>query len=303
MALTRGGTNGNEGGARAGRRDYTTDGADGPGWDLGLEDDSGPVMRAVGRQIKLWREASGMRQAELGAAIGYGEEMVSAVERGRRIPKPEFLDNADRVLNAGGKIAEMKKDVAEARYPKKVRDVARLEAEAVEVGAYASTVIDGLLQTEEYARALFAMRRPPYGEDDLERLVAARMARQEIFDWKPAPLLTFVQEEVTLRRPVGGKLVLRRQLEHLLDMGKSRHVEIQVMPTDVEEHCGLGGSLRVLKLRDGSAVGLNEVQLTSRLIHDPREVQILEMRYGMIRAQALTPRQSLAFIEKVLGEI
>lgn len=84
--------------------------------DQGLEeDDSGAVMRAVGRQIKLWREAAGLRQAELGAAIGYGEELVSAVERARRIPRPEFLDKADEVLGADGKIAAMKKDVAEAR--------------------------------------------------------------------------------------------------------------------------------------------------------------------------------------------
>ncbi|MDX6328428.1 MAG: hypothetical protein QOI83_811 [Streptomycetaceae bacterium] len=97
-------------------------------------------------------------------------------------------------------------------------------------------------------------------------------------------------------------MVLRRQLEHLLEASQLRYVEIQVMPTAVEEHSGLGGSLRVLKLKDGTAVGLNEVQLTSRLIADPREVQILEMRYGMIRAQAHTPRESLAFIQKVLGE-
>ncbi|MGW5444964.1 helix-turn-helix domain-containing protein [Streptomyces asiaticus] len=271
--------------------------------DQGLEeDDSGAVMRAVGRQIKLWREAAGLKQAELGAAIGYGEELVSAVERARRIPRPEFLDKADEVLGAEGKIAAMKEDVAEARYPKKVRDLAKLEAEAVELGAYVNTVVHGLLQTEEYARALFGLRMPAYGEDEVERLVAARMARQGVFDRRPAPLFTFVQEEATLRRPIGGRMVLRRQLEHLLELGKLRHIEIQVMPTGAEEHAGLAGSLRVLKLRDGATVGHDEVQLTSRLISNHKEVQVLEMRYGMIRAQALTPRESLAFIEKLRGE-
>ncbi|WP_327289219.1 helix-turn-helix domain-containing protein [Streptomyces sp. NBC_01198] len=284
-------------------RTYTTDGADGPDWDSGLEDDSTGVMKTVGRQIKAWREAASLTQAELGAAIGYGEEMVSKVERGARVPKPAFLDNADRVLDAGGILAAMKPDVAEARYPKKVRDLAKLEADAVELGAYGNTVVHGLLQTEEYAAANFYQRQPAYSEDEIDRLVSARMARQAIFDRRPAPLLTFVQEEAVLRRPVGGKMVLRRQLERLLDLGKLRHVEIQVMPTDTEEHAGLGGSLQVLKLNEGMAVGHNEVQLTSRLVSDPKEVQVLEMRYGMIRAQALTPRQSLAFIEKLRGEI
>ncbi|WP_455361610.1 helix-turn-helix domain-containing protein [Streptomyces sp. SYSU K21746] len=266
------------------------------------EDDSGAVIKAVGRQLKLWREAAGLRQVEFGASIGYGEEMVSAVERGRRIPKPEYLDQADQVLSAGGRIAAMKKDVEEARYPKKVRDLAKLEAEAVELGAYGNHNLHGLLQTEEYARALFGVRRPALSPDDLDRFVSARLARQEIFARTPLTTLTFVQEEVTLRRPIGGRMVLRRQLEHILEIGQLRHVELQVMPTDREDHAGMGGELQLLKLRDGSTVGHSEAQLTSRLVSNPREVQVLELRYGIIRSQALSPRESSAFIEKVLGE-
>ncbi|NUW01378.1 helix-turn-helix transcriptional regulator [Streptomyces sp. CAI 127] len=270
--------------------------------EFGLEDDSGAVIAAVGRQIKLWREEAGLRAAELGLIIGYSENLVYKVEGGRRIPKPEFLDKTDAAVGANGKVSAMKKDVEEARYPRKVRDLAKLEAEAVELGAYAGVVIHGLLQTEEYARALYAQRRPAYTEDDIERLVAARMARQVVFDRRPAPLLTFVQEEATLRRRTGGRMVLRRQLEHLLELSQLRHVEIQVMPMDAEEHAGLGGSHRILKLKDGKTVGHNEVQLISGLITDPRQVQILEMRYNLIRSQALTPRLSREFIEKLLGE-
>ncbi|MER7184586.1 helix-turn-helix transcriptional regulator [Streptomyces hyaluromycini] len=266
------------------------------------DEEAEAVLRAVGRQIKVWREAAGLRQGELGAAIGYSEEMVSAVERGRRIPKPDFLEKADEVVGAGGKLALMKEDVERARYPKKVRDLAKLEGEAVELGAYANHNMHGLLQTPEYARALFAMRRPAYSEDEIERQVAARVARHSVFERVPLPELTFVLEEVTLRRPIGGRMVLRQQLEHLLEIGQLRHVAIQVMPTDREDHAGMGGSLQLLKLRDGKTLGHSEAQLHSRLISDPREVQILEMRYGMIRAQALTPRESLAFIDKVLGE-
>ncbi|UXY28186.1 helix-turn-helix domain-containing protein [Streptomyces sp. HUAS TT20] len=266
------------------------------------DEEAEAVLKTVGRQVKMWREAAGLRQPELGAAIGYGEEMVSSVERGRRIPKPDFLDKADEVVGAGGKLSAMKEDVEKARYPKKVRDLAKLEDDAVELGAYAGHNMHGLLQTPEYARALYAMRRPAYPEDEIERHVAARMARQRVFDRVPAPLLTFVQEEVTLRRPIGGRMILRQQLEHLLEISALRHVEIQIMPTDREDHAGMGGPIRLLKLRDGKTLGHSEAQLHSRVISNPREVQILEMRYGMIRAQALTPRESQAFIGKVLGE-
>jgi transcriptional regulator with XRE-family HTH domain len=133
-------------------------------WDAGPQDDeAGAVIKTVARQLKLWREAAGLTQAEFGAAIGYGEKLVSSVERGRRIPRPEYLDQADEALGANGKIIAMKRDLTEVRYPKKVRDLKKLEEEAVELCNYNNSVIHGLLQTEEYVRASFATRRPPSG--------------------------------------------------------------------------------------------------------------------------------------------
>ncbi|MFF9349630.1 helix-turn-helix domain-containing protein [Streptomyces sp. NPDC014734] len=278
-------------------------GADEPGWDIDPDDESGAaVVATVGRQIKAWREAAGMRAGEFGAAIGYGEDQVYKVEGGRRIPRPEFLDKADEVLGAGGKITAMKQDVAEVRYPKKIRDLKKMEKRAVEMGLYSNHSIHGLLQTPEYARALFEMRRPAYSQDEVERVLAARMARQTVFEKSPAPALSFVQEEVTLCRPIGGTMVLRRQLERLLEIGQLRNVEIQVMPTDREDHAGMDGGIEVLKFGDGTAVGRSGGAFAGRPVYDPKQLRILELRYGMIRAQALTPRESLAFIEKLLGE-
>ncbi|GAA2641756.1 helix-turn-helix domain-containing protein [Streptomyces vastus] len=273
-------------------------GADEQDPDEGLSE----VLEMVGRHLRRWRERAGLTQAELGSAIGYTEHQVSAVERGRRIPKPVFLDKADEVLGAQGMLAEFKEDVEKVRYPKKVRDLARLEADAAELGAYASHHIHGLLQTEEYARALYRMRRPMLDEETIEQYVAARMARQSIYDRRPAPILSFVQEEVTLRRPLGGKMVRRRQLERLLVIGQLRNVEIQVMPTDREDHAGLGGAFMLLDPHTGAKVGHIEVQRFSRVISERKELRRLEAQYGIIRAQALTPTESLAFIEKVRGE-
>lgn len=267
-------------------------------WDEGMSE----IVAMVGRHVRRRRERAGMTQAELGSAIGYTEHQVSAVERGRRIPKPVFLDRADEVLGAEGMLAEFKADVDKLRYPKKVRQLTRLEADAADLGAYASTVIHGLLQTKDYARALYRMVRPVLDEDTIERYVAARMARQKIFDQSPGPFLSFVQEEVTLRRPVGGRMVMRAQLERLLEVGQLRNVEIQVMPTGLEDHAGLGGSFMLLDPHKGPKVGHIEAQQFSRVISERKEIRRLEALYGIIRAQALTPRESLAFIEKVLGE-
>ncbi|WOI63874.1 helix-turn-helix domain-containing protein [Streptomyces fradiae] len=277
--------------------------ADEPGWEVDPDDESGAaVVATVGRQLKLRREAAGLRAGEFGRLIGYGEDLVYKVEAGKRIPRPEYLERADSALKAGGLIAAMKADVEEVRYPKKIRDLARMEARAVELLAYGDHNVHGLLQTEGYIRALFAMRQPAYSADEIERMVAGRMARQAVFDRSPAPMLSFVQEEVTLRRPLGGRMVLRRQLERLLELGRMRNVVIQVMPTQCEEHAGMHGETQVLKFADGTAVGRSEGAFGGRPTSDLKQLRVLEARYGMIRAQALTPRESLAFIEQVLGE-
>ncbi|MGP4083784.1 helix-turn-helix domain-containing protein [Streptomyces sp. KR55] len=277
--------------------------ADEPGWEVDPDDDWGvAVVATVGRQLKLRREAVGMRAAEFGKAVGYGEDMVYKIEGGKRIPRPEFLDRADEVLGAGGLIAAMKEDVKKVRYPKNVRDLAQLEAKAVELQLYDPLNIHGLLQTPEYARGLLLMRRPAYTEDEVERFIAARVARKAVFERDPVPELSFVLEEWTLRRPLGGMAALRRQLEHLLEMGQLRNVELQVMPMDREEHAGLAGGIEVLKFADGSAVGRSPAMANGRPVAEPKQLRILELRYGIIRAQALTPRESRVFIEQLLGE-
>ncbi|MFI1149260.1 helix-turn-helix domain-containing protein [Streptomyces sp. NPDC020817] len=280
-----------------------SDGTEEPGWDVDPEDEQGvAVVTALGRQLKVWREEAGMRAAEFGAAIRYGEDQVRKVEAGKRIPRPEYLDRADEVLGAGGKIAAMKADLEQVRYPKKIRALAKMEGKAVEVAAYGNHNIHGLLQTEGYARALFEMAQPPQSPEEVERGVAARMARQTIFDRSPGPALSFVQEEVTLRRTIGGTMVRRAQLERLLELGKLRNVTIQVMPTNCDDHAGMEGLIQVLKFADGSAVGRGEGIFNGRPVSDPKQLRILELQYGMIRAQALSPRESRAFVEKLLGE-
>ncbi|MFE9969639.1 helix-turn-helix domain-containing protein [Streptomyces hirsutus] len=276
---------------------------DEPGWEVDRDDEWGvAVITTVGRQLKLRRESVGMRAADFAVAMGYGEDLVYKVEAGNRIPRPEYLEKADEVLGAGGLLAAMREDVAKVRYPKKVRDLAKLESQAVELLSYGSHNLHGVLQTEEYARALLSTRRPTLSEDELERAVAARTARTAIFERRPAPELSFVQEEVTLRRPVGGKMVLRRQLEHLLELAQMRFVSIQVMPTSHGDHPGTGGRIQMLKFHDGTAVGRADDEFGSRPVTDPRQLRILELRYGIIRAEALTGRESSAFIEQVLGE-
>ncbi|MCM2576833.1 helix-turn-helix domain-containing protein [Streptomyces meridianus] len=272
-------------------------------------DETVDLFRAMGKQVKLLRERAGLTQRELGDRLGYGEDQISSLERGRRIPQPEFLDAADELLGAGGLLKAAKDDVVRAKakarvkHPSWFRDFARLEAEAVERHDYETQTIPGLLQTEDYARAIFSIRQPLLDERTIEERVSARIERQEIFQRWPAPTLSFTLEEATLHRPYGGAKVLREQLRQLLSYGQLRNVRLQVMPTVTEDNPGFDGPLVLLTPKGRQQVAYLEVQGHSRLITDSEEVRVVAARYGIIRAQALTPRESLALIEKLVGDL
>ena len=252
--------------------------ADEPGWEVDPDDEWGvAVITTVGRQLKLRREAVGCGRRVRGSGGLWGGPRLQ--DRGRkRIPRQEYLDKADEVLGAGGLISATWEDVKKVRYPKKVRELGKLEAQAIEIGVYECNGVHGLLQTPDHARALFEAAQPPYSQDDVERMVAARLARQSIFERDPVLSVHFVLEEAVVRRQVGGTMVWLQQLEHLLDAGTLRNVRLQVMPTDSGAHPGVDGKIELLKFPDGTAVGRSDGAFNGRPITDPKQLRILDLR-------------------------
>ncbi|MEV7195302.1 helix-turn-helix transcriptional regulator [Streptomyces sp. NPDC093510] len=266
------------------------------------------LFSALGKQIKALREHAGMSQRELGKVAHCGEALISSMERGVRTPQPEFLIRVDGPLDARGALAAAADDVREAqaksrtRHPDWYRGYASMEAQAVELHHYCNQTVHGLLQTEDYARAVFTYRRPLLDDATIEKRVSDRLARQQIFEHWPSPALTYVLEEVALQRPIGGRAVHEAQLRHLLRMGCKRNVELYVLPTDREEHPNLDSAFNLLTPKGKQQVAYTEAQGHPRLITDPEEVRLIADRYGSMRGLALNPRESLALIEKMLGE-
>ncbi|MEU4260202.1 helix-turn-helix transcriptional regulator [Streptomyces fradiae] len=239
---------------------------------------SGDLMRAVGKQVKLLQERAGLTQRELGDRLGYSEDLVSSLERGRRTPQREFLEAADDALDAGGLLRATIEDVerakakARVRHPAWFRDYARLEREAVEINFYNCHDIPGLFQTERRIRALYEMRKPLLDEETVEQRVVSRLARQDILTQWPPPMITAVVEEVVLQRPLGERDVHREQLEQLLRLARLRNVELQVMPTGRTQHAGMGGSFILLTPKGKPQLGYVEAQSSSRLVTDAEKL-------------------------------
>lgn len=268
-------------------------------------EETADLFRAIGRQIKLARERAGMSQKELGEHVGYGEEQISSIERGRRTPQPEFLAAVDELLGCGGLLAIAAEDVERAkkrrrvRHPEWFKHYAALEADAVEICFYSTLTVPGLLQTEAYARTIFTARRPILNDATIEQRVAARLDRQKILTRWPPPTVTAAIEESVLRRTIGGQPVQYEQLDRLMELSELRNVEIQVLPLSCAGHAGMEGPFILLTPEGKPQVGYGEFQSINRLITAPDEVRMLAARYGSIRGQALSPSDSRALIEKL----
>ncbi|NSL43069.1 helix-turn-helix transcriptional regulator [Streptomyces sp. 8P21H-1] len=261
------------------------------------------VVVAFGQTLKTLRVRAGLEREEFGRRIGYSASTVASYEQGRRIPSPRTIQRADEVLDAGGLLTVWKDQVERAQYPVFFQGMATLEKEALELLAYDTHVLNGLLQTEDYTRAVLDMRRPVLDPETIEQRVAARLARQDILSRRPAPLLGFVLEEAALRHPWGGKAVHRGQLEHLLLIGGKQSVEMQVMPTDRECNAGVDGAFTVITRRDGTRFVYTEVQGNSALQTEPEQTTLAAARYGIIRSQALPSRESFDFVERLLRSL
>ncbi|MFF1507883.1 Scr1 family TA system antitoxin-like transcriptional regulator [Streptomyces sp. NPDC058326] len=271
-------------------------------------DGTAHLFRALGKIIKVLRKNAGLSQAELATITHCSEDLISAIERGVRIPQPDFLLRADPVLHAGGVLVAAVDDVREAqakarvRHPDWFQDFAKAESEAVALHYYAVQAVPGILQTPAYALSLFRDRRPMLDEATVEKRVADRISRQVLLDKWPAPTISFVLEAAVLLRPFGGPDVHREQLRRILDVARRRTVDFQIMPQDGYEHPYLDGAFTLLTPKGRRETAYTEIYGHARLITDPEEVRQHAERYGIIRSRALTQHESLTWIEKLLGE-
>lgn len=267
------------------------------------KDNSSATMRMFGSQFRLWRIGADYTREALGEEAGYAPETIASVEQGRRMPSPSLVETAETLFGAGGKLRDAASRIVRSKFPDWFEEYVCYEQEAVSLGLYETQLVPGLFQTEAYARAVFLSSYPRLDEEETERRLEARIERQALLGRKPSPMISAVIEQVTVERRIGGREVVREQLERLLEIAELHHVSLQIMPTDRESHAGLDGSMYVIETADRDRFGYSEAQQGSMLFSDAKEVGDLNLRYGMLRSQALNPEDSTSLLWKTLEEL
>lgn len=264
-------------------------------------DPSASMAALFGARVRRLRTAAGLTQAELGERTHVVSTRITQIERASGAkPTLELARALDAALGADDLLVELWPYVYREAFPDWSRKFMALSERAVAVRQYAAHVVPGLLQTEEYARAVLSLDALLEGEEQLEERVSARLGRQDRLSATDRPELWVILDEAVLRRPIGGHAVMRRQLRRLLDAAAERHITVQVLPFDQGGHEAMGGSLTLLTLPDGSEVAYTEGSDYGQLIEEPINVSRYKVIYDRLRAAALPPLMSLDMIRSAM---
>ncbi|MEU8266033.1 DUF5753 domain-containing protein [Sphaerisporangium sp. NPDC049002] len=171
------------------------------------------------------------------------------------------------------------------------------EQQALTLRAWQPTLVLGLLQTADYARAVFR-GEPGIRSDKIDKGVEARLERQTLFDRKDPPMLWAVLDEGVLQRPIGGSAVMKGQLNHLLTMAEHPCITIQIVPVMAGCTAGLLGGFFLAQLRDGREVVYLESAGKGHVTAQTKEVRDIQVRYEAVRASALPHDGSLNRIKE-----
>ena len=247
-----------------------------------------------GRELRHYRKAAGLTQAQLAARINFSEGLISDAENGKVPASPEFAEACDTALNTGGALLRLLDYRKGAVFPSWFEEWPKIEAESARLRAFELAVVPGLLQTEAYASVLL------FGNKEQ---VAARLDRQRILfreDDSP-PRLYVLIDEAALLRPVGGKEVMREQLEYLIEVAALPHVSVQVIPHGV--HPGLQGAFVIASLGPGNGeVAYVETGLRGQIARNPADIEELNDTWDTLQTYALPQRESLQLIKKTVEE-
>ncbi|KUL37286.1 DNA-binding protein [Streptomyces sp. NRRL F-4489] len=262
-----------------------------------------PLQR-FGQDVKQVRLARKLTQKQLGKAAGYSEAYVSRVEAGKLLPRPseKFAKGCDIAFGTGELFTDLLRRIDEGDHPSWFVPYLNLERKASRILDYSTSLPMGILQTKDYARAVFRAYYSGANPEVIEDKVIARLRRREVFERDAPPLLWAIMHEACLRTVVGDSKVMSGQLEHLLTAAASPHVKVQVMPFSAGAPAASTKPFIVLHFTDSPTVLYTETRVGGRMHDSAQTVDAALDDYDLLRANALSLSESTDLIKTLLKE-
>jgi hypothetical protein len=266
------------------------------------------ARRELGSELRRLR--GDRRGVDVATALGWSESKLSRIETAHTGITEGDLD---RLLTSYGVAVEDRdrlRDLARrgrarawwtpyrSSVPDPYDEYVALEAEAVAISEWEAQVVPGLLQTDDYARAVIEVGADIGETETIQRRLALRMARQAVLTRKPPPILQLILDEAVLHREVGGQAVLRRQLSRLVEASLRPGVELLILPFSAGAHAGQTESFMVLEFAEGTRAPVVHIEgLTGGLFRvTPEEVDVYQDALDDLRERALSADESRTVI-------
>ncbi|WP_066952425.1 helix-turn-helix domain-containing protein [Streptomyces lushanensis] len=258
-----------------------------------------PPRKHFGQELRIAREAAGLTQQQLGEGVVCHASLIAHFEAGRRMPRAEDAQRIDKVLGTGGRFHRMLSILEEAKYAAHFREAAEAERLATAIYQFAVSLVPGIFQTADYARAVYRSGEPNPNPKRMDELVKGRTLRRLMLEDPETPMVWVVLSEAVTRTVVGGPAVMAEQLRDLARLMRDDRIYLQIVPFSAGAHATMGSMVTLMSFDDAPDMAYVEGVFTGALFDDPHLVRRLRQAYDLTRAAALPPAASLALIESV----
>jgi transcriptional regulator with XRE-family HTH domain len=264
--------------------------------------------RELGALLRTLRNERGLTVEQVAEHLMCSPSKISRMETGQRnAPLRDVRDLCD--LYGITDVVERERLMTLARegrqqawwqsYDLQYSTFAGLEAEATSISDFQSSVVPGLLQTADYARAGHLGALPRLSPEEIERQIEAKLTRQQILSRAEPPRLRAVLDEAVLHRMTGGPQVMRSQLDKLIESAQRPNVSIQVIPFAVGAHPGVESNFNILELPSTSGVVFVEGLVGSVYLERPEDLERYRMVFECLQGIALSPQDTIDLIARM----
>ncbi|WP_236750475.1 helix-turn-helix domain-containing protein [Actinoalloteichus hymeniacidonis] len=257
-----------------------------------------PGARSLGAAVKAARTAAGHSTRALGRRLGKSAAWVLMLERGEVVFTPELVTAVANALELPTPereaLARRADDIGMSPWtpstdlPGQLTTLVGYEREAVQINEI-TRIIPGLLQTEQYARAMISTSER-YDQDDLVRI---RMERQQVLTCSTAPFYLVILDESALQRPIAGHEAMAKQMAHLATMAELSNVDVRVIPNSAGVYPGMSAQFTVLEFEDSDPVVYVELLATATWLDKPNDTAPYAPALKRLRSQAMSSAESV----------